>query len=217
MHVPPLFDVVCRGDRSLSRECPASFIKKRSIYFVATGCSKRSYPQKLCAIFCLPFLLLVTSFSVKAQQETNYAVHANIIYHFTKYIDWPSSVKSGDFTIGIMGEIDLYDELKKNISNKMAGEQRIVVKRISSAEDVRNCQILFIGEDESSSLRKIAAKTAGAPILIVSESDGLAQKGSCINFTIVSDHLKLEINKNNIEQRGLSIASELLKLGKIVK
>jgi hypothetical protein len=33
----------------------------------------------------------------------------------------------------------------------------------------------------------------------------------------VDDRLKLEINKTNIEQRNLRIASELLELGIIVK
>lgn len=166
--------------------------------------------------FCLFLVSLFQSFSVEAQQETNYAVHANIIYHFTKYIDWPPSMKSGDFIIGVTGETPLYDELQKAIANKMAGNQKIIVNKISTNGSF-NCHILFISEDENSSIKKIAARTAGAPVLLVSESEGFAQKGSCINFIIVSDHLKLEINKNNIVQRGLSIASELLQLGKIVK
>lgn len=217
MYPMQFFNVVCGRDRFLSWGNVLPFIKKRNSGGSVMGYDDKTFSWKLFAVLLLSFACMGISFSVKAQQETNYAVHANIIYHFTKYIDWPSSTKSGDFVIGIAGDTPLYDELKKNITNKMAGNQRIVIKRISSIEEVYNCQILFISEDESSDMKKIAAKTAGTPILLVSESEGLAQKGSCINFTIVSDHLKLEINKNNIEQRGLSIASELLKLGKIVK
>lgn len=178
---------------------------------------KISFNRGMCSFFCLFLVSLFQSFSVEAQQETNYAVHANIIYHFTKYIDWPPSMKSGDFIIGVTGDTPLYDELQKAIANKMTGNQKIIVKKISSSNGSFNCHILFISEDENNSIKKIAARTAGAPVLLVSESEGLAQKGACINFIIVSDHLKLEINKNNIGQRGLSIASELLQLGKIVK
>jgi len=153
---------------------------------------------------------------LRAQQEKDYAIHANIIYHFTKYIDWPDYKKSGDFIIGVIGDSPLYDELIVNMSNKTVGKQKIVIKRFSSGETSFFCHILFIGEDESSVLKKIALRTAGNPILLVSEEDGLARMGSCINFITVSDHLKLEINKNNIGQRGLSIASELLQLGKVV-
>jgi len=166
---------------------------------------------------CPLFVLLFGVYFSAAQQATDYAIHANIIYHFTKYIDWPSSMKSGDFVIGVIGDSPLYDELKKNIANKMAGEQKIVVKKVSVSSVSFNCHILFIGEDESGSLKKVAARTTGMPILLVTESEGLAKKGACINFGIVSDRLVLEINKENIEQRSLSIASELIRLGKIVK
>jgi YfiR/HmsC-like len=163
-------------------------------------------------------IFLVQGFShAEAQHESGYAVHANIIYHFTKYIDWPDNKKSGAFIIGIIGDTPLYDELNKNIAGKMVGYQKIIIKKFPSSASFFNCHILFIPDDESGNMKKVAAMTAGSSTLLVSETEGLAQKGGCINFIIVSDHLKLEINKNNIEQRELSIASELLQLGKVVK
>ncbi|MEP7376755.1 MAG: YfiR family protein [Chitinophagaceae bacterium] len=166
----------------------------------------------------LLFIFLVQAFSpAEAQHESDYAVHANIIYHFTKYIDWPDNKKSGDFIIGIIGDTPLFDELTKNVVNKTVGYQRIVIKKISVSDALSNCHILFIADEESGSMKKIVSRTEGAPVLLVTETEGLAQKGGCINFCIVSDHLKLEINKNNIVERDLGIASELLQLGKIVK
>lgn len=166
----------------------------------------------------LLFIFLLLSFSsVQAQDESEYSVHANIIYHFTKYIDWPANKKTGQFIIGVAGDTPLFDALKKNVTNKMVGDQEIVIKKIKSSATAFGCHILFISDDESNNMKKIVSRTAGNPVLLVSESDGLAQKGGCINFVMVSDHLKLEINKNNIEQRNLSIASELLQLGKVVK
>lgn len=161
--------------------------------------------------------MLATGSSARAQQSTDYAVHANIIYHFTKYINWPDEKKSGDFVIGIIGESPLYDKLKTFISNKTVGSQHIIIRRYSSSAQSFNCHILFVGEDESSSLKKIAAGTSASSILLVTESDGLARKGACINFVIADDRLKLEINKKNIEQRDLGIATELLNLGTVVK
>jgi hypothetical protein len=165
----------------------------------------------------LVLLILFYSFNTVQAQDDNYSIHANIIYHFTKYINWPASQKTGDFVIGVAGDSPLYEELKKTVANKMVGNQKIVIKKVSASASAFNCHILFLSDDESESIRKIAARTNDSGTLLVSESEGLAQKGSCINFSIVSDHLKLEINKNNIEQRNLSIASELLKLGKLVK
>jgi len=172
----------------------------------------------------IPFLLLLfftippgLAKNVQAQATADYDIQANIIYRFTKYIDWPGAKKTGDFIIGIVGESPLTDALKTFTAGKMAGNRKIIIKRLFPSADLFDCEILFISEEESSSLRKIVMRTAGISILIVTESDGLAQKGACINFAIVADRLKLEINKNNIEQRNLSIASELLQLGKVVK
>jgi hypothetical protein len=183
--------------RSVSRE-------RRSLY--TTGL------KWLILSFFLHFVSLL-----QAQQESAYVVHANIIYRFTKYIDWPPASKVGDFNIGVVGDSPIYDELKKTIAGKMVGNQKITIKKLSSSTPVFDCQILFISDDAGKNLKKIAGKTANEPILLVSETEGMAQKGSCINFVIVADRLKLEINQNNIEQRELNIASELLQLGKIVK
>lgn len=174
--------------------------------------------SRLPTLFLLSFIFILTSFAkIQAQQSVDYAVQANIIYRFTKYTDCPENSKNGDFVIGVVGDSPLTEELKSFLANKLAGTRKIVIKKFSSSAGSYNCQILFISEGESNSLKKIAIRTAGIPILLVSESDGLALQGACINFKNVSDHLKLEINKNNIEWRNLNIASELVQVGIVVK
>jgi len=166
-------------------------------------------------IIFLNILLLFPLFQAWAQNT--YAIHANIIYRFTKYINWPDDKKSGEFIIGVVGDTPLYDELKNFTVNKSAAGQPIVVKKFSSSAAAYNCHILFVSDEESGSVKRIAACTAGTPTLLVSETEGVIRKGSCINFVVVDDHLKLEISKVNIEKRGLDIATELLSLGIIVK
>ena len=166
---------------------------------------------------CISVLSLLSFFASYAQRETDYKVHANIIYRFTKYIEWPDYNAPGDFVIGIAGDTELYNELEHFVENKTVGSKKIVVRRISYAEDSHNCQIMFISEDKSRYLKKIAEITKGTPTLIVSESGGLASKNSCINFVIVNEHLKLEINKSNILQHNWNVANELLSLGAVIK
>lgn len=167
---------------------------------------------------CLTCLLLMGwSFTMQAQLETDYAVHANIIYRITKYIDWPENKKSGDFIIGIVGESPLHDNLKVFVANKTVVSQKIIIRKYSSSLRIFDCHMLFICENESSNIKKISTRTTGVPVLLISEDEGLARKWSCINFMIAEDRLKLEINKSNIEQRHLNIATELLELGTVVK
>lgn len=172
-------------------------------------------------VFRIQYLLFIFSLlfftTTQAQQGKGYSVHANIIYHFTKYINWPDKMKTGDFVIGLVGESPLYDELKKVALNKTVGSQRMVVKRYDASAASIRCHILFISDDEYGSLKKIVANTAGEPVLLVTETEGAARKGACINFVLVDDRLRLEINKTNIEKRDLNIATELLQLGTVIK
>lgn len=163
-------------------------------------------------------ILLLVFFTSKGQQM-NYALHANIIYRVTKYINWPSNSnnRQGDFTIGIVGDSPLFQELTALVADKKVERQKIAVVKLAGSANFSNCQILFVADEESNRFKKILAKTINSPLLIITESDGLASEGSCINFVIIEDRLKLEINKKNIENRNLKIASELLQLGIPVK
>lgn len=181
--------------------------------YQAFRCTRRGFARLCFALAVIGLNVEVTA----AQSNLSYVVQANIIYQITKYIEWPASHQQGDFVIGIVGDSPLYDELKSFVANKSVQQQRIVVRKFPVSSGAFDCQILFIPEERSGSLKKIVSTTQGQSILLVSESAGLAVKGSCINFVNVRDHLKLEINKNNIQERHLHIANELIRLGIIVQ
>ena len=144
-------------------------------------------------------------------QDVGYSVRANIIYHFTKYVNWPEFNNNSDFVIGVLGNSTIVDELKKVTAGKSLGYHKIVVKPFTSSESSYVCNLLFISEAKSSSLKRVLA------ILIVTEEEGLSSKGACINFVVEDDKTKLEFNTGNIIKRNLKIANELLALGTIVK
>jgi hypothetical protein len=156
------------------------------------------------------------SFKCEATDLSNYTVHANIIYRLTKYIDWPDESNSGEFVIGIIGESPLFEELSALSKGKKVGNQPIVVRYLSPDAQSYKAQILFISENQSGNLKRIANITEGHPTLIVSERNNLISKGSCINLKVIGEQLKLEFGKSNIERRNLKVASELLRLGVIV-
>jgi hypothetical protein len=186
--------------------------------FFSARCIHPFPGQYFKALSLVLILLFVGPFvKSRAQQDMDYAIHANIIYHFTKYVDWPDDKKSGDFVIGVLGDSPVYDELQRIVHNKSAGGQRIIIRRLPGSDDAGDCHIVFIDEEETGSLKKIVSKTTGLPVLLVCEEEGMALKGACIDFALSGERLKLEINKNIIEMRHLHVATELLQLGSIVK
>jgi hypothetical protein len=170
----------------------------------------------LSVTFLLCLLGLQTSGRLWAQSGAIYPIEANIVYHFTKYVNWPGNEEPGDFIIGVIGNSPVYEEMQKLMGQHTAAGKKITLKRFQPNSTGFDCQILFITEEARACLKAVATVTAASPVLIVCEGPGLARKGACIDLALSDDHLKLEINKNNIEHRKLQIATDLLQLGTIV-
>ena len=174
-------------------------------------------PSK-CVSVSLPLLLwgILATGRLRAQSNPVYPIEANIVYHFTKYIDWPNKDEPGDFVIGVIGNSPVFDEMVKLMGQRTVGSKKITIKTFQPNSANPTCQILFITEDARSCLKTLAAQTTTSPVLIVCEGSGLARHGASIDLVLSDEHLKLEINKSNIEHHKLQIASELLQLATIV-
>jgi hypothetical protein len=155
---------------------------------------------------------------VAVAQDIDYKTQSLFIYKFTKYITWPPALSRDDFVIGVYGNSPISEELQVMASLKKAGEgQRIVIKRINSVDEIENLHILYVASSKSRELRSILDKIGKKPTLVVAERDGLAKKGASINFLIMENNtLKFEVNRTELQSRGLSISDELLKVGFIV-
>jgi hypothetical protein len=53
-------------------------------------------------------------------------------------------------------------------------------------------------------------------VLTVGDTDGFAQRGGAINFTLQARKVRFEINPAAAEQAGLKMSSQLLKLATLV-
>jgi hypothetical protein len=161
-------------------------------------------------IFTLGFCALQL---VHAQNEKFKAL---FMYNFTKYIEWPASVRQGDFVIGVLGNSSLTKELETIASKQKVGSQAIVVKVFNDVKDIDNCHILYISPGKSSVINSAVDKLNGKSTLIISDKNGLALQGAGINYVSDGDKIKYEINKKNIDKHGLTVNSALLALGVVV-
>lgn len=161
------------------------------------------------SVFCV--IYLVSFVAVRAQQ-TDYKYHSIFIYNFTKYLQWPAANSSGDFVIGVVGNSPIVSELEKMAESKTVGNRRIVVKRFASAEEIASCQMLFVPHNQNRYLAEITAKARKNSILVITESPGLAHKGSNINFVIKENKWRFELNKKATDEANIKVSQELLSL-----
>jgi hypothetical protein len=154
-------------------------------------------------------LFLFSAGSIPAQNEMFKAL---FMYNFAKNIEWPVSYRQGDFVIGVLGNDVVYDELKRVAERKLAGSQTIVVKKYSSVADIERCHMLYIPTSKSSSLPQVLTLLKNEPTVIITDKAGYATRGACINYTIVNGDQKFELNRNNMEARGLKVTNFLMEL-----
>ncbi len=176
--------------------------------------------KKLLFILVLPILLLTQSAAIRMDQseEAGARIKAIYIYNFTKYIEWPESYKSGNFVIGVYGtNIPLFNELSKMAASKTVGTQKLEIKSVGSPAEAAQCHIIYILTNSSDELPEVIKKITGKSTLIVTDKAGLTKLGSGINFSIVENKQKIELNKANIEKYKLKVATTLVDMSVQVK
>ncbi len=146
-------------------------------------------------------------------EEANARIKAIYIYNFTKYIEWPDSYKKGFFVIGFIGTNSaLLSELSAMSITKKVGTQAIEIKNVSTIVNSDKFNILYILTENSTQLSDVLTKVKGNSTLIITDKPGLAKLGAGINFVIVENKQKIELNKANIEKYKLKVASMLVQM-----
>jgi hypothetical protein len=148
---------------------------------------------------------------------SEYQVKALFLLNFAKYVDWaPMAAPGTAFVIDVLGQNNLADDLRNAAEGKSIGGRPIVIRHISSVDELGGCSILFVSSSENSQLPKILGKASTMPILTVGEDGSFLQKGGIINFTLRDGKIHLQINLKAARQVNLAISSKLLSVADTV-
>jgi hypothetical protein len=140
-------------------------------------------------------------------------VEAAYLYRFAGYVDWPAEALSDqDFTIAVLGSDAIAEELERILPHHELKNRPAQVRRISSPEELRDAQILFVGPEFNDELKSIISGLADRPVLVVSASDRGLQDGSCVNMLFVDRRVRFEVSLAAADHVGLRLSSELLSM-----
>jgi hypothetical protein len=167
-------------------------------------------------INALLIALSLASGAVFAQERPMHEVYSMMVFNFTKYVQWPDHTASGDFVIGVIGNADVYNTLNTWYGGKPRGGKTYVIKKFSSAAEVGDCHVVFIDKTKSGEFQAISEKVKGKGTLIVTDKNGLGQKGSAINFKTVDNKLKFELNQKAIEASNLKVSGALSSMAILI-
>ncbi len=141
-----------------------------------------------------------------------------LIYHFTKFIEWPPEAFSdanAGFKLCIFGANPSEDALTK-IQSKLVKGKPLVIQRVNHTAQLNTCHTLFVSASEALHVAPILAYVKTLPIVTISDLNSFTRMGGMFNFVRSKDTIGFEVNPKAARRAGVTIRSKLLRLAKTV-
>lgn len=158
--------------------------------------------------------------TVAQEEPTEAQVKAAFLFNFAKFVEWPAESfreNAGRLRLCVLGENRSGLELERIATGKSLNGRSLEVVRVTAAEHLPRCQILFIGAAQGGIGHKALAESRGEPVLTVGESAEFLGQGGVIRLYILDNRVRFEISLEAAERAGLKISSKLLALAQIVR
>jgi hypothetical protein len=150
---------------------------------------------------------------------TEYEVKAAFLYNFARFVEWPPESfrdPQEPFVIVVLGQDPFGTALDETVAGKRVAGRRIEVRRAGRVEEVGDAHIVFVSASERPNMAATLKALDRPGLLTVGDSDGFAERGGAINFTVQARKVRFEINPTRAEQARLKMSSQLLKLATLV-
>ena len=193
---------------------------KLKTHFSAKGESPPWRPQPRAALGIGLALLALQLLALGQQQNatTEDQVKAAYLFNFAKLAEWPRQVlpdSSSPFVIGVSGgDEETINVLKATLAGKIIGTHLLVVKPVSSEEEMKSCQIVFFRASERKHTQAAIEHLAQAAVLFIGEDESFLRQGGMIN--LVRDHgsIHFEVNSDALDRSEIHFSSKILALAK---
>jgi hypothetical protein len=154
-----------------------------------------------------------------ADDSLEYGVKAAFLYKFSFYVEWPATAfttPTSPVNLCIAGGDPFGPALEKVASGESVNGHNVVVRRIKKVDRDAGCHILYISADEAQRSAQIMETVRGSNMLTVSDAGGAGATG-IIDFVIVNNRVRFNIDDEAAAQNGLGISSKLMSLALNVK
>lgn len=169
-------------------------------------------------LFLFAIVFINTVSNAYAQKFTEDEVKAVYLYQFAKFINWPVQDDStATFVIGVYGTNNFASFSDLIFKDKLFKGRQGKIINISTAEQAKSCQIVYVSGIDKYSALKFINKINNDPVLIIgNQIPDFCQIGGMINFTPKDSKYRFEINPEMIKKSNLQVSSKLLSVGMIV-
>ena len=162
--------------------------------------------------FLITVVLCICIFSTAKSASTPEQVKTLLVFNFMKFMEWEGNDPT--IKIAFIGKDEaLFKSFKEMTEKRTVGGKKIILQKISDTNEVSKFHLVYLAESNSNELSKIKASSN---TVVVTEKDGLGEKGSFINLVNVQGKLRFEINKDKFKTSSVKISNQLLALAILV-
>ncbi len=152
-----------------------------------------------------------------AQKLSRDDVQAAYLYNFGRFVRWPGEASHRPMLVCVAGEDPFAATLKKLVEGEQIDGRPLEVRDVDRIEAVGDCSILFVGAQEHEREDAFLSAAAARPILTVGDSPDFLERGGMIQFLLMQDHVRFEVNLDECNRHGVGLSSELLKVAVSVR
>ena len=153
--------------------------------------------------------------SLLGQMAEEYPIKAAFLYNFAKFVEWPAQSfpsSSDPVVVCVLGQNPFGPVLEDAVRGKTANNRPLVVRKVSDAQQARQCHILFVSSSERKRLPPLLEELKGACVLTVGEHEEFIPSGGIVNLKMDGERVRLEIDPEAATRARLRISSKLLSL-----
>jgi hypothetical protein len=143
-------------------------------------------------------------------------VKAAFLLKVANFVEWPAQNSQGPLVIGVIGGDAIAKILERGSAGKAVNGRPYAVIRLHGGDEVKSCNLVFIGSSERTKQAVILERTKREHILTVGEVEGFARDGGMINLLVEEGKIRMEVNPQAVDRAGLRVSSKVLALSRIV-
>lgn len=164
--------------------------------------------------YILTFVFMV-SFCLPGQAQIE-RLQALFMYKFIQNFEWPADKNSEAYNIGVLGDDAIKEELSKLVQGRSVKGKAITVADYTPGSATDTYCMIFLGDKKKYALESINQRSIDSSTLVITESPGLAKKGSAVNFITLGGNLKFEINPDTFSSAKVKASGSIKSLAIIV-
>jgi len=146
-------------------------------------------------------------------------IEAAFLVKFSSYIHWPKQAFSSPdapLVIAIFGR-DPFGSIIDSIARSYVMHGRnIEIRRCENVKNLCGSHIVFVAASAMGRMEEITSSARERPVLLVGNAPDFLARGGMINFVVVRNRIRFDINIKNSHQAGLEISSKLLKVARSI-